>query len=81
MCSDFTIMTIVDGRICHKGGIIVQRSPLSRVIDNQLLNIQPNRVSIFTLTLVLLNKLIPSPLLIFSQSDYLFQVVDTNLNT
>ena len=35
----------------------------------------------FILTLVLLNKLMPRPLLIFSQSDYLVQVVDTNSNT
>ena len=30
------------------------------------------------LTLVMLNKLLPHPLLIVSQSDYLIQIVDTN---
>ena len=34
----------------------------------------------FGLTLVMLNKLMPYPFLIFSQSDYLVQAVDTNLH-
>ena len=33
------------------------------------------------LTLVLLNKLMPHPFLIFSQSDYLIQIVDINSHT
>ena len=33
------------------------------------------------LTCVMLNKLMPLPLLVFSQSDYLIQVFDTNLHT
>ena len=33
------------------------------------------------LTLVLLNKLIPLPLLIFSQSNYLIQIIDINSHT
>ena len=35
----------------------------------------------YFLTLVMLNKKMPHPLLIFSQSDYLILVVDTNSNT
>ena len=37
--------------------------------------------AMYALTLAMLNKLIPRPCLIFSQSGYLIKVVDTNSNT
>ena len=46
--------------------------PLFRVMDS---------VQVFLITLHMLNKLIPRPLLIFSQSVYLIQAVDINLHT